>query len=287
VIHERAGLDAKELRGVQALVRECEEHDRASACIQMDHSLNFRQEMGSWFLCRERGELEGVGSIFAPAEQEAEVSLCVRPSARRSGLGTALLRAAEAELDRQGVATRLLVCDRASGPGCLMVSAMGLGLHHAEHTLAYDPRSPRPRAAGIEVREGTEADRDEIVRVTADAFGDSPAGTASFIRSSLAAARRRSWVGTLDGAIVASCFVGFEEGSASINTCAVPTREQGKGHMTELLYRVLDALVGRGTDILIDVDSLNERACGLYRKIGFREIRTVGYYLLLPLSARR
>jgi len=211
---------------------------------------------------------------------EAEISVCVRPSSRLQGVGARLIRAAEAELGRHGVERRLLVCDAASRTGSLLVSRMGLERHHAERSLSYEKRSPRPHAAGITVRRATESDIDAITALCADAFGEALERTASFVRSSFESGNRTGYLALLGRAVVGCCFVGREERFTSINTVAIARSEQGKGYGKELLYRVLNEVARGEPEVRIDVDRGNESAYALYRRVGFVERGIVGYFLL-------
>ena len=285
MLHESLALDEASEAEVRALVERCEASDGAPSCVQMDHSLNFRKDIKSWFLLHDADRLIGLASIFAPMEREGEISICVAPELRRRGCGGALLAAARRELERIGIARQLLVCDNRSSSGRAFVSRLGAAADHEEHRLELVRQVAWQNPRRLVLKEGFSADISAMTELFAAAFGDSPEETEAFVRASFVsgservASGRRAYIGLSGGNLVAACFVADEEGSLSINTLAVSPKEQGAGYGMEFLCALLD-LVGRERHIVIDVDSENPRAIRLYEKAGFEKTHTTGYYLL-------
>lgn len=282
MIYELRSLDETKEADVKALIGACAAFDGCSPCVQIDHRLNFRKDMDSWFLLYDKGRLLGLASIFAPRLEEGEIAICVAPEARRKGHAGRLLAAARKALAggaRIGGARQLLVCNDRSASGKAFASRVGAVPEHEEHALRLTRHILWQHPDRLKLREGGLSDVPVMTRILSAAFNDPGAETEAFVRSSFASGARRAYLGSLKGKIVATCFVADEEGVLSVNTLAVSPDEQGKGYGMEFLCAVLD-LVGRDHELLIDVDSTNVNAMKLYKNAGFDDIDVVGYYSL-------
>ena len=287
MIYELERLDEAKEADVKALIGACAAFDGCSPCVQIDHRLNFRKNMDSWFLLYEKGRLLGLASIFAPRAEEGEIAICVAPEARRNGHAGRLLAAARKALAGGatiggatiGGARQLLVCNDRSASGKAFVSRVEGVPEHEEHALRLTRHILWQHPDRLRLREGGLSDVPVMTKILSAAFNDPGAETEAFVRSSFASGARRAYLGSLKGKIVATCFVADEEGVLSVNTLAVSPDEQGKGYGMEFLCAVLD-LIGRDHEILIDVDSTNVHAMKLYKNAGFDDIDVVAYYSL-------
>lgn len=273
-------LSPMEIACVSAMIRHCETVDQASPYIQMDHSLNADQDMDSWFLEWEGDTLIAAASIFAPSREEAEVALCVRPVHRGKGLGTALLTQAFHYLMARGVQTVLLVCHNASETGRRFATRHSQTLQHTE----YDLRLARPfhgmPAQRLEVRETGLDDFPIVKAVCQGAYGEEDRDFDSFLTHSMSLPNKQGFLGLLDGVPAAVCFLGMEDDAFSFNTVAVHPSLQGRGLGREFLSALLHRMEGKASHAEISVDSTNQAAYSLYRKLGFEEVRTIAYHVV-------
>ncbi|HUW41602.1 MAG TPA: GNAT family N-acetyltransferase [Rectinemataceae bacterium] len=299
-----ASLDPSEKSAVAALLEACSTVD-GGALLSMEKALNFDRDMPNWFLSEERGEILGLVSVFAPRRDEAELSAFVHPSHRRKGIGALLLAELERSLASYGFADELLVCDRgpdaATAPGAsagaAFARALGSRLDFTEYSMTYDPEiarglaaarrgSRKPAPAGLVLADfgagggaSIEPERlDELVRLRMEAFGDSQEDAQSMQRAALASPCRRAHVALLDGSIVAACSLAFEGGEVSLNGIGVAPAHRGKGIARELIEWSIARLAGTGLRVTLEVESMNERAFGLYSSLGFVVTRAVDYY---------
>lgn len=279
MIQTIGSLSAEQAAAIGELIARSEAFDAASCCVQFDHCLNFRKDIPSWFIAAEGDRIKGIASIFAPMEDEAEISLCVAPEDRGKDMGGALLRAARAAWCRDGAARHLLVCDRRSKPGLAFAERRAACVDHEEFTLRLREAARWNAAKRLELRRGTPADAEAMAALLSAAFGDAAAETAAFVRSSFASPSRRAYVATCAGRVAAACFIGDDGDSLSVNTLGVAPELQGRGFGMEFLCAVL-AAIGREKPIQIDVDGENARALSLYRNAGFEETRAVAYFRL-------
>jgi ribosomal protein S18 acetylase RimI-like enzyme len=273
-------LSTPDAASVQTLIRQCEAVDHASPYIQTDHSLNADQDMDSWFLACEGEELVGVASVFAPTREEAEIALCVSPDKRNRGLGMQLLTQAARYLNHRGYLTLLLVCHTASEPGNRFAARFSRELQHVEYDMRLVPPFGGVPENRLTIREATTQDFPAVKAVCQSAYGEEDRDFDSFLTHSMSLPGRRGYLGLLGGVPATVCFLGTEEHAVSLNTVAVHQSFQGKGYGREFLSALLHRLEGKTESAEISVDSTNEPAFRLYKKLGFMETRAVAYHML-------
>jgi N-acetylglutamate synthase-like GNAT family acetyltransferase len=280
MILQKTKLTNKQNLDIKSLINECSKYDNASSCIQIDHSMNFHKEMKSWYLYYEKENLVGISSIFAPMDDEAEISICIKPDYRNQGICARLLNITKNEIDKYKIEKQFIVCDRKSKKGTDIIEKKNLQCHHIEYTLKYQKAIINHLKYILDIREGKESDIQDIAKVCENAFGDSRDNSLNFVKTSFESPGRKSYVGLFENRIIASCFVVDEDEFKSITTLVVEKEKQGKGIGKEFLYRILTEITEKDIDIQISVDSSNENAYNLYKNIGFKVIDETGYFSL-------
>jgi len=289
---------SESLRGeVEDLVAACNRADGTASSVDFDTSLNFRQELPAWHAAREGqgegGRLLGILSIFAPEADRAEITALVRPEARRRGLFSALLAAAEARLEGLGYRELLFLRDAASEPGGKLVELLrerrGASLDHREFSMVLKgggaPEAKLPEGLLIERASG--GDLGELASLNSQAFGDSEAEARSFLEATFAVPQRRVLIarGAAAGPILGMVSVFVEGGEASINGLLAAKEERRRGIGSSLLDRAIGLAAAEGAaKICLEVDALNRGALGLYLRRGF-EIESEDEYWKAPLQA--
>ena len=294
---------SESLRGeVEDLVAACNRADGTASSVDFDTSLNFRQELPAWHAAREGqgegGRLLGILSIFAPEADRAEITALVRPEARRRGLFSALLAAAEARLEGLGYRELLFLRDAASVPGGKLVELLrerrGASLDHREFSMVLKgsnaPEAKLPEGLLIERAAG--GDIGELAALNSQAFGDTEAEARSFLEATFAVPQRRVLVARGEaarsaaaGPILGMVSVFVEGGEASINGLLAAKEERRRGIGSSLLDRAIGLAAAEGAArICLEVDALNRGALGLYLRRGF-EIESEDEYWKAPLQA--
>lgn len=272
-------LTSEQALMVRDLITTCEQHDLASSCIQMDSGLNYNKELPCWFIEYSDDDIVGVCSIFAINTFEAEVSLAVHPLHRQRGIGTGLINEALHVIEDNRYSQVLYVCDEHSQAGKAFINKRSLLHHHTEYTLKFDKKTPIQRANRLLVSRAYEKDLDKIVEINVDAFEDDYEVARQFIESSLSAPTRTAYLGKLNYKPICTLMLGHEDGVYSINGVAVLKAFQGQGYAKEFIQEVLYNVKDHEEEVMIDVDSTNNAAYHLYKKIGFTETRITHYYV--------
>jgi ribosomal protein S18 acetylase RimI-like enzyme len=260
------GLSADEAAELARML-EAEE----GAFLETELSLNVRREMSRVFQARESGRVVGALCVFAPRSDEAEISAFVHPSRRRAGVFASLLAAAEDELRRFGYSSELFVFDGRSREGEAAAARIGAAYAFTEYAMRHEGPAPSEAAAGagLEMRSlGIEA-VDALAVLRSAAFGDSLEDAASFERSIFASPDRRQYGAFLEGRMIGACSVRTDDREAWIYGLAVEEASRGRGYGRAIIEELVAGLAGRGLRVLLEVESRNDAALGIYRRAGF------------------
>ena len=84
------------------------------------------------------------------------------------------------------------------------------------------------------------------------------------------------FVGTIDGAVMASVMAGYEGHRGWVNYLAVTPRHRGRGHARALMKHVEDELLKRGCPkVSLLVRNSNHDALEFYRRLGYAQDESV------------
>lgn len=257
--------------------------DGHGACVQFCSSLNFHQSMKSWFVGRKpSGALSHVLSTFAPNPDEVEISCLVAPECRRRGLFRAALAEALGEARGFGYRKALLPVERASVAGRAAAIAVGATEtpDHTEYEMTFRGNLFSLSCGdSLLLRRALPSDRDAIVAASAAIFGETAETAANWTDSRFASRFWTQYLALREGVPVGVCAVHREGGGAGINGLGVVPDSRGRGYGREIVVKVIRD-VGPGIPVGLEVDSVNEAALSLYKKLGFGADRAVDYFPL-------
>ncbi|WP_161499421.1 GNAT family N-acetyltransferase [Flavipsychrobacter stenotrophus] len=263
---------------VKSLTALCEVYDGSIVPIQFDHSLNFYPQMHSWFLCFEEEELLGVLSIFNHRSDVAEISGCVHPGMRNKGIFNELIAAGSNELALHSIPTMLFVVDNKSAPGMAAVEQARLQCDHIEYLMAHTGNTGKYKSAS-KVRAAGPDDVDDFININSALFHETEEESRNMILSCLQSGDRKQYMAEMGNEIIGICTLYYSGNKATIYGLGVSEKHQGKGLGFELINSILDVLKQQDCEVELEVDSKNEKAYNLYKKVGFKETRVVNYYI--------
>ena len=205
-----------------------------------------------------------------------ELSLVVRPDARRRGIGHALLEQALAEPDEQ----TLLAWSHADHPAAAaLATAYGFEAVRALWVMRRPTSSPLPELVvppSVTIRSYQPEDAAEVVRVNAAAFAHHPEQGAMDL-DDLAARMEEEWFDP-DGLIVADSGDGTLRGFhwtkrhspqvAEVYVVAIDPAAQGQGLGKTLTLAGLHHLAD-ADEVILYVESDNAPAVAVYSGLGF------------------
>ena len=234
------------------------------------------------FLYYEDGMLVGYLNVDSHGVLEKELTGMVHPDYRRKGIFRALLAAAKEEGDRRGVQKLILVCEYVSRSGQAFVQASGANHDFSEHEMILGTLRERPPAdPRLRIRKAYYEDREALAFVHAMSFGDDIDGSRLYVEKCLKRPWSTFYLGLLGEEPVGCLRLDDLEQEIGIYGFGVRPEYQGRGYgrqMLEEAIRIVHAESSKG--IMLDVETDNPNAVGLYLSCGFEIRTTYGYYSL-------
>lgn len=277
-------LDDDLFSQVMALKESVEECEGIETGIGFDEALNFHSDMHAYVVASVGDTVVGVASIFAPQPHEGEIAVCVASGYRCRGIGKSMVSLAMANLARFKIQDTLLLCDGKSESGRYFVASLQGEDHFHEYSMLLEDFGSLHTDNSVVVRPAISSDIELMATLCAAAYEDPYDESLGFIQASMGAVQRTGYIGEFSGIAVASCFVSRNEKGISINTVAVEPSYQRKGIATAFLSNIILLLIAERKPIVLDVNSSNFRAFGLYKKLGFVITSDIGYYRVPPIT---
>lgn len=272
-------LTLDETVDLDLLLKACQEHDGAPVAMQKDKALNRHPEMDSWFLYYIDGMLVGALSIFQILVSEAEISACVHPNHRGTGLYKQLESEAVGTLKAYGVKRILCVVDGKSDTGAALMAGKEYPCVQTEYSMVFPKENLIPPVkAVLHIMKTGMGELDDIAQISAAAFGDSLEISKEIVDNGMKSKERERYSAYLDNQMVGTVSLLIHDGSAMINGFAIAPPMQGKGYGMDFLAQLLRMLRRRCLLPLLDVNSENGPAYRLYKRMGFQETEVQDYY---------
>lgn len=259
------GLDARSLAAIRILEAEVVTFDGGRLKLEYGTLESRDPEVVNDLLWWDGERLLGFLGLYAFGGKEAEVGGMVAPGARRQGIATALLAAAESLLRERGYSRLLLVTPASTPAGAAFARAQAAVLDHSEHFLVLGPTpTGEPVDASVTVRRAVPADEDVVRRLLKDAFGWEPPGQVLDRDNDATQVIERA------GEPVGTVRLSVHGDVGGIYGFAVDPRVQGKGIGRDVLGRVCRQLRDGGcARVTLEVETQNANALRLYTSTGF------------------
>jgi ribosomal protein S18 acetylase RimI-like enzyme len=239
------------------------------------------------FLYYEQGMLIGYLELDEWGLDEKEVVAMVHPGFRRKRIFSVLLAAAREECQQRAIRNLLLICERSSPAGQACAKAIGARRSFSEHEMVlanfqecytFDER--------LSIREARRDDIDAIATVLSASFDDpEPLVTANLLKRFSQEPSPRVYLATFgEGELSCNEPVGTLrldefDGVIGIYGFGVIPDYRGRGYGRQILEETIRAI--RTTSqrpIMLDVETDNASAIGLYKSCGFDIKTTYDYY---------
>lgn len=279
-VEQKQYLTQADADHIRALQRACEAAEPVALKLELDFKLADAAAVASApatgtggmdsavdeFFCYEDGQLAGYLGIcsFAGIIDPPELSGMVHPDRRRQGIFTQLLGAALEECGRRNAETVLLLCDRNSGSGQAFLARLGANYEYSEYEMRLGDTHVPNEAPTLEFRKSrTPEDLEEETK------------------------GMTTWFAERDGTTVGVVRLQLTNGTGGIYGLEVDEAHRGKGYGRAILQHSVALLkAASAAVILLQVETGNEIALGLYRSCGFAETTTMDYFSF-PTAALR
>jgi ribosomal protein S18 acetylase RimI-like enzyme len=278
MIEQARGLNNTALEAIACLERRVLAADGGRLKLEWGVLSNRSNDEVRDILCWGDGRLLGFLGIYGFRPGWFEVTGMVDFTARRRGIARALFTAALPIVQEADCVHLLMVVPRVSVGGGEFARSFGMTYEHSEHALTLGTRpAAGPADPALALRQATESDLPELSRLYMDGFGNGDVSDRP-----LASDRSRTLMITRSGETVGTVALAREEARGAIYGFVVDSSRRGRGIGRQALRSACSELFASGAsrvDLEVEVD--NERALGLYTKVGFEPVATDDYYELL------
>ncbi len=277
---KRQTLTEADAAAIKQLTFVCNSYEGLHTPLALDVLRTRPGNQTNEFLYYEDGMLVGCLNIPHFGTREKELTGVVHPDYRRRGIFRELLNAAKEECLDRGIHRLILVCEQASTSGQVFVKAAGAPLNFSEYEMVLGTLQKRgPFAERLDLRKAGTADLDVLANILASSFNDEVEGAKQSAAFVLDSPNRQFYLASLAGEPI-GC-LNLDEGDAEIGIYAfgiLPQyRRRGFGRqMLEEIISIIQAESQKG--IMLDVETNNTNAIGLYLSCGFQIRTTYDYY---------
>lgn len=280
-IEQKQYLTREDADRIRELQRVCEAADPVALKLELDFKLADAAAAASApaagtggtdtatdeFLCYDGDALIGYLGIcnFAGIIDPPELTGMVHPDRRRQGIFTRLLASALAECRRRTTEEVLLLCDRTSAAGQAFAARIGAKYQYSEYEMRLkgDFSPADVPALAFQKSQAPEDLEEEAKGMT-------------------------TWFAERDGQTVGIVRLQLTDGIGGIYGLEVEEEQRGKGYGRAILQHSILQLKAAAADVvLLQVETGNETALGLYRACGFQETATMDYFSIAVEALRK
>ena len=233
------------------------------------------------FLYYEDGIL--VGYLFAEGwgSRDREVAGMVHPDYRRRGIFSSLLAAAKEECLQRDVQKLILVCEHFSKSGLAFIHAIKAHHEYSEHEMVLETFQERRNVHnGLYIRQANKKDLDAIVSILATDLGNVES-ISQWVAKLFEEPTSRFYLATLDEKSLGCLRLDFMSDQVGIYAFEVRLGYRGLGYGRQILEEAICTIRSESQKrIMLDVETDNTNAIGLYLSCGFEIKTTYDYYNL-------
>jgi ribosomal protein S18 acetylase RimI-like enzyme len=275
-------LTPGDLAGIEQLINIINTHDGLRMRIGVEMLRDRRGDETNDFLYYTDGQLVGYLEADSYGRKDKELTGMVHPHFRRRGIFTALFTAAKEELQQREVEKLIFVCEHKSESGRAFLATTGAELAYAEHEMWLGTFHERGRKTpGLSMRRADVEDIDTIVSFLASDSGNVE-GVKGWV-TELMSKPASFWffLATLNGQPLGTVRLDFMDELIGIYAFEVRLGYRGLGYGREMLEQLIHiAKAQSNKPIMLDVETNNTNAVGLYLSCGFEVKTTYDYYEL-------
>ncbi len=275
-----------EIEDIHGIVALCNEHDKTTYAFDADDDIKKDSHINHFLLYDDDRLLSAI-NLFVPMKHEAETTAFTLPQFRRRGLFSRLFSEAKAEVARRGIYSFLLVCDRNSRCGKIVVERLKARYEFSEYSMRLHPeRIPDADLnAALQIRGISKSDRSELIRINMASFNGRRDDTERFLSEILRSDKRVFYSVLYGQNIVGMIGVYRGEKQNYIHGFCIEEKYRNRGLGSQVLNYIAReySTMEPEKDLELEVQVDNAGALSLYRKTGF-EVVAAYDYSRLPIS---
>ncbi|MBC8079447.1 MAG: GNAT family N-acetyltransferase [Gorillibacterium sp.] len=290
------GLDQAWHKQIKELEQRCNAYDGITLKMHWEMLEKRSPEEINDFLWLEDGNIVGIYSLCNFIAGESEIAAMVEPDFRRRGIMTELKKAAEAEAGKRGIKKLVYVCPERSLSGKAYLFAQKLEVTYSEYGMEWSELILQPNLEHkkertippVRLRQAGSDQRDRLIALDVQGFGDSPENAASYVDLVLGnAPEDRAFIaeitedeGHQDTFVqIGKLCINVRDGVGFIFGFSVIPAYRGLGYGRAILLLAIERLHEENLEaIKLEVQTNNRKALGLYHDCGFKETNVNDYH---------
>ena len=272
-------LTEAEIAEIAQLVKLCNKHDSLHMRIPLE-ALRGRSGYDiDDFLYYEQGELVGYLYVDSWGTKEKEITGVVAPAFRRRGIARQLFEAACVEYSTRGVEHIIVVCEQGSHAGHAFAKAVKAHRDLSEHEMVLGNFQARNQTdPQFQMRPATLDDKEALVSIIATDM-DEENDTRQFVEKLYQTSEQQIYLAALDGNPLGCLRLDDQGETIGIYGFVVHNAYRGRGYGRQMLEYIIRQIQDTGPRaIMLDVETENHNAIGLYKSCGFQIKATYEYF---------
>ncbi len=271
-------LTAKQLKGIQHLQQQCEQHDTIELKLNWEMLRERTDDSLDFFVWRDEEliaylALYGFGSTV-------EVCGMVTPEERRNGHFTKLWHEALQVIEDKGFKKVLFNAPGTSDSAKGWMAAQPCDYSFSEFHMHWHQKE-LAETKDIALRTAVPEDKTFETALDAEAFSFSLEDAESYYSERLSRVEEQRYIIEARGISIGKIRVTRSPNESYISGFAVLADFRGKGYGGQALQRIVQHEIPTGNIIKLDVETKNEGALKLYERIGFVQQERQDYYEVL------
>ncbi len=259
-------LSAHQWKQFKQLRHDCQMHDQYLPSVY-EHLINQARAVPQHSLYYDHKTLVGFIGWYFFYTDGIEITLFIHPKYRRRGIGSQLLQQCLAQIKNDALTRIVFSVSHTSDQQWL--KDLNLTHIHTEYRLQCDV-TPQEKAQHLTFRPANAEDIDHLIRIDAAAFGPENAPDALRFLSLIYDPQYSILVAEHNHEIVSKAHIRWEKKYGVLSDIAVIPELQGKGYGSAIVVHALNtAQEKQYKNLVLDVETHNERALNLYLRLGF------------------
>ena len=272
-------LTEAEATAIEQLITTCNNYEGLRMRIDVGALRQKPDNETNDFLYYENGILVGYLYFEGWGSRDREVVGMVHPDHRRKGIFSSMLAAATEECRQRDVQKIILVCEHFSRTGLAFIHAIKAQLEYSEHEMVLGTfRERRKFHKGLHIREANKNDLDAIVTILATDSGNEES-IGQWVTKLFDEQTSRFYLATLDEKPLGCLRLDFMSDQIGMYAFEVRLGYRGLGYGRQMLEETIRTIRSESQKrIMLDVETDNSNAIGLYLSCGFEIKTTYDYY---------
>ena len=271
-------------RDILDLHEVCNEYDKTEGQVYLSTELNYDKTIPAFYLLYEEEKLIAFLILFMPEKGEAEVTAYTHPQYRRRGCFHMLYEKAKDVCKEKSIQKLIYVVDADCAVGREAVKHWHCAAYaFSEYKMKWNAGKHTPEeiqgsiASEVRFCPVTAKNSADYRKVAADAL-EMDDEVEVFLEAVLPASNRRGYLEYWRDIPAGVCHVNLDDDEVCIYGLGVLKEYRGKGLGKLFVRYILNEMAGGREEIVIEVDSENQRAYHLYLSCGFEVEHKTDYY---------